>query len=147
MIPLRHVVALALVALFLALAALHVAWAFGGRWGASVAVPEVDGRPAFRPSRAATLVVALLLGAAAAIIAMRASTDPGPSDASWLPRLVRIGTWTLSAVFALRAVGNFDTFGFFKVARDTPFARYDTLLFSPLCAAIALGCIVVARGP
>lgn len=144
MTPLRHIVAFALVAVFLALAALHVYWAFGGRWGASVAVPEVDGRPSFRPSRVATLTVAWLLGTAAAIVAMRSNAMAGQGA---IRSLVHLGAWTLSAVFALRAVGNFDTFGFLKLTRDTAFAHYDTFLFSPLCVAISLGCLLVALGP
>jgi uncharacterized protein DUF3995 len=140
---LRSIVALVLVALFLALAALHLYWAFGGRWGASVAIPELDGRPAFRPGRVATLAVALLLCAAAGIVALRANAIPGPGAAR---ELVRLGAWTLSAVFALRAIGNRDTFGFLKVTRDTAFSRYDTWLFSPLCLTISLGCLLVALG-
>jgi hypothetical protein len=140
---LRHVVAVVLVALFLLLAALHVYWAAGGRWGASVAVPEVGGRPAFQPGPAATLVVALLLAAAAAVVAARARFVPD-LGAPWL---FRAGAWTLSAVFALRTIGNFRTFGLFRAARDTAFARYDRVLFTPLCVAIAVGCLLIAREP
>jgi hypothetical protein len=144
MTALRGSIELALVALFLLLGALHVYWAFGGRWGAVVAIPEVDGKPAFRPGRAATLVVALLLATAAAVIAGRSCLLP--SD-GFIFTLVHLGTWTLGTVFVLRAIGNFDTFGFFKARRATAFARYDTRLFSPLCLAIGVGCFLVALGP
>jgi len=144
---LRQTVAVALVAIFVLLSALHVYWAFGGRWGANVAVPEIAGRPAFRPGRAATLTVAALLGAAAAIIGSRSTVPSWQGVAPLLVPLVRLGVWTLAATFAVRAVGDFTTFGFFKAARGTDFARYDTLLFSPLCVAIALGCLLVALGP
>jgi hypothetical protein len=140
---LQALVAPVLVALFLALAALHVYWACGGRWGASVAVPELDGRPAFRPGRGATLAVAVLLGAAAGIVALKSNGIPGSSVAR---ELVNLGAWTLSAVFALRAIGNRDTFGFLKVARDTAFSRYDTRFYSPLCLTISLCCLLVALG-
>ena len=40
-------------------------------------------------------------------------------------------------VRGLRAVGDFRMVGFWKTVRDTPFARWDTRLFSPLCVAIA----------
>jgi uncharacterized protein DUF3995 len=143
MTVLRQTVVPALIALFLALAVLHVYWAFGGRLGASVAVPEVDGRPLFRPSRAATLTVACLLGAGATIVGLRSHSVSGPDSSR---RFVHLGTWILSGVFALRAVGNFDTVGLFKIARATAFARYDTRLFTPLCLAISLGCLVVALG-
>jgi hypothetical protein len=138
----RSIVAGVLAAVFVGLAALHVSWAFGGHRGARAAIPEVDGEPAFRPGRAATLVVALLLVLAGATVAARSWAVGGERVAL----LSRVGTWTLGAVFALRAVGNFDTFGFFKAARDTAFARYDTLVYSPLCLAIGLGCLLIALG-
>jgi hypothetical protein len=141
--PLK-IVGVVLVTAFLVLAAVHVYWAFGGRWGASVAVPRVDDKPAFRPGRTATLVVAGLLVAAAVIIAVRSRITPGEGASL---QLARLGAWTLGAVFTLRAVGNFHTFGFFKAVRDSAFARYDTLLFSPLCMAIGLACLLVAWGP
>ena len=144
MSALRTVVPSGLVAVFLLLAALHVYWALGGRWGASVAVPEVDGRPAFRPGRGATVSVALLLALAAAVIAIRSNLVQSPA-LSVLP--AKLGAWTLFAVFLLRAVGDFKRVGLFKATRDTAFARYDTFLFSPLSLAIALGCLLSALGP
>jgi hypothetical protein len=41
-------------------------------------------------------------------------------------------------VFVLRAVGNLRTFGFFKNITGTPFSRWDTWLYSPLCLLLAL---------
>ena len=48
------------------------------------------------------------------------------------------GFWGLALVFMLRAVGNLRTFGFFKKIAGTPFSRWDTWLYSPLCLLIAL---------
>jgi catechol 2,3-dioxygenase-like lactoylglutathione lyase family enzyme len=48
-------------------------------------------------------------------------------------------------VFLLRAVGDFRLVGFFKRVRGTPFARWDTRLFSPLCVALGLASLWVAR--
>jgi hypothetical protein len=48
---------------------------------------------------------------------------------------LRCGVWGLALVFMLRAVGNLRTFGFFKTVTGTPFARWDTWLYSPLCPA------------
>jgi hypothetical protein len=143
MISARQVVALALVVVFVALALLHAYWAFGGTWGARVAVPEVNKRLAFRPGRAATLVVAGLLLAAAIIITLKASALPRTGGGAWI---VSAGAWTLTAVFALRAIGDFDRLGVFRVARATAFATYDAWLFTPLCIALSVGCGFVALG-
>jgi hypothetical protein len=60
--------------------------------------------------------------------------------------MARIGIWVLAAVFAARAVGDFRYVGFFKRVRDSRFARRDSRLFSPLCAAIALAAAMVGLG-
>jgi hypothetical protein len=137
-------VAIALAATFAALAALHVYWALGGRWGSVAAIPEVKGAPAFRPGTAATLVVAALLALAAAVVAMRAHLVEVAAVPPWL---VRSASWGLTLVLAARVLGDFRTFGFFKRIRGTRFARNDTLLYSPLCLALAVGCFVLALGP
>jgi hypothetical protein len=123
------------------LATLHVYWAAGGRWGASAAVPEVGGKSAFTPGRAATLLVAALLSTAAALVLWRAGIFRVP-----LPRvLARIGVWGVAAVFALRAVGDFRLFGLFRKPSESRFARNDRRIYTPLCLALALACAVIAQ--
>ena len=51
----------------------------------------------------------------------------------------------LALVFALRAIGDFRYVGFFKSLGDDPFRTWDTWLFSPLCLAIGLAALTVAR--
>ena len=123
-----------------ALGLLHVYWAGGGRWGTDVTVPKQDGKPLFQPPSAGTLLVAILLFSAGLVVLGRLGL--------WgtaLPRWVFVaGTWTLVAVFLGRVVGDFRWFGVFKRTRGTPFARWDTRLFVPLCLLLALGCLVVA---
>ena len=109
-----------LTAVFLTLSLLHVAWALGLRTGPAV-VPSRAGKPLFTPSRAATLTVAALLAAAAAVAWVR-----------WAP-----GLYALALLFSLRAVGDFRYVGFFKRVRDTRFAWWDTRVYSPLCLLIA----------
>jgi hypothetical protein len=131
-------------AVFMALALLHFYWAAGGSWGSRVSVPEKDGRPAFTPGSAATIAVGVLLLSASVVILSRLGNDGGR-----LPRIVpRVGPWVLFAVFLLRAVGDFRLVGFTKRrGTGTAFARWDTLLFSPLSLAIAFGCLGVALRP
>ena len=50
----------------------------------------------------------------------------------------------LSLVFCVRAVGDFRFVGFFKRVRGTPFAIWDTRLFSPLYLLLAAGFARVA---
>jgi hypothetical protein len=133
--------ALALFVLFLTLAGIHVLWAFSGRTVSGRIIPTENGVPVFRPGRAATLAVAALLAAAAGVSLWRGVwPDTGPS---WVPR---IGIVVIAVVFAARAVGDFRLVGFFKRVRDTSFARNDTLVFSPLCAAISALALWLALG-
>ena len=130
--------ALAFVLAFLS--GLHIYWAFGGRWGWGAAIPQVDGRPAFTPSRLATLVVALGLAAAAVLPLVRAGALPFPVP----PPLSQWSAVLLALIFFVRAVGDFQLVGFFKRVRGTPFAIWDTRLFSPLCLLLAAGFARVA---
>jgi hypothetical protein len=127
-------------AVLLALAALHVYWVGGGHLGSGVAIPTRDDRPLFTPGPGSTLAVAALLGAAALVMLGRVGL--------WGSRLPRwpfaAGTWTVAVVFGARVVGDLRWFGLFKRTRRTPFAWWDTWLYVPLCALLALAAILVA---
>lgn len=124
------------------LGAVHVYWALGGRRGAVAAIPQRETVPLFSPTRAATLTVALLLLGAALLVVARVAYH-GDAVPSWA---LAAAVGTVGTVCALRAVGDFRWVGFFKRHRTGPFARRDTWLYSPLSAALAVGCFLVARG-
>lgn len=124
-------------ALLAALAALHVAWGLGLRWGSHAAIPEVAGRPAFRPPRSLTALVAAALGVAAALVVVAVRCG---ASWSWLSLAV-------AGVFALRALGDFRFVGLTKRVHGTAFARWDDGLFTPLSVLLAMCfAIVGARG-
>lgn len=117
-----------LAAILTVLAAIHVYWAFGGKWGATKVTPKLaDGQALFIPGPFATLAVTSLLLVAAAISAGLVLTE----YRLWLMP-------AMAAVFALRAIGEFRYCGFFKRIRNTEFAYWDTRLYSPLCLAMAV---------
>ncbi len=122
------VVGAATAAVLAALSALHVYWALGGRRGWDAAIPEAPGAPMFQPGKLATVIVALLLAVAAAIVA-------------WM---IGAGAWTIAVVFAGRAVGDFRLFGFFKTVKTTRFSRMDSIFYTPLCLVLAAACAAVA---
>jgi Protein of unknown function (DUF3995) len=136
----QRILAAGLIAIFVALSALHVFWAAGGRVGGGVAIPRTGGRALFTPTPLATLAVAGALVAAALVTA---------AAAGWLGRGVplRVGrplAYALALIFAVRAVGDFRYVGFFKSLGDDPFRSWDTWLISPLCLTIAVAAFVVA---
>lgn len=124
-------------ALLMGIAALHVSWLLGSRWGLDSAIPEVKGRPAFNPPRGLTAVVAAAFGAAGALVVIALRAGP---PWSWL-------SLAGAGVFALRALGDFRLVGLTKRVRGTAFARWDDGLYTPLSVLLAiLFSIVGARG-
>ncbi len=123
-----------------ALALMHVYWAFGGRVGKSVAVPEVEGRHTFVPSTAGTLAVAGALFFAAFVVAIAG----GLLTVGGYRGVFRILAYGLSATFLARAVGDFRLVGIFKRVRGTRFATLDTTVFVPLCLGFGLAVLYVA---
>ena len=127
-----------LAVIFAALAGLHFYWAAGGRWGISVSIPTIPNaalgsRRAFSPGPFATVLVAVAL-----LMAMLTILGQlGWWGTTMPPWIFRWATRSIAALFFLRAIGEFRLVGFFKRVHDTPFAHWDTWLFSPLCLAIA----------
>jgi len=128
--------------ILLAIGALHIGWAGGLRWGMRAAIPEVKGAPAFRPPAWLTVAVALALFTASALVAAQSGWLTLPLPAEWIRWLTLSG----AAVFALRALGDFRTAGLTRRWSSSTFARWDALLFTPLCAALSTALLMVAVG-
>ena len=131
-----------LMIIFSLLGLIHIYWAFGGQTGWLAALPEVNGKPSFRPSALMTYFVAFGLFLCALLISITAGfvTLPLPFFIfKWL-------TFALSLVLLLRATGDFNLVGFFKRVRGTRFAYLDTRFYSPLCFLLAIGVFLVAYG-
>ena len=110
---------------------LHVAWAFGVRWGQGAVIPTVDGRPTLSPGRGITIIVGVLLLAAGDLY-MGAADGRSPA---WF---FRLGACGVALVLLARVVGDRRTVGLTKQVKDTPFARKDTTVYVPLCLALAV---------
>jgi hypothetical protein len=134
--------ALTTATVFAFLALMHFYWAVGGGSGLNSAIPEINGMPVFKPAKAATAAVGLVLAATAAIVLMHAGELPSPVP-TWLLEGAVVGA---SAVLIMRAIGDFRLVGFFKRNRDSPFARMDTLLYSPLCLVLGAALALLAAG-
>jgi hypothetical protein len=136
-----NVLAIAVCGVFAVLALWHFRMAAAPAPGVSGAVPSVEGKPLFVPSRRATVGVGIALLSFAALVAAAAGLLPLP-----LPRVAL--AW-LSYGLALglfgRAVGEFKYVGFFKRVRGSRFARLDTLIYSPLCLLLSVGVALVAH--
>ena len=112
----------------------HLYWASGGKFGSGATVPTVGETRAFNPSPLGTVLVAAALLLAMLIILGQLGLL-GKVIPKWI---FRCGTCGIALIFFLRSIGDFKLIGFFKRASDTPFANWDTWLFSPLCLVIAI---------
>ena len=130
-------------AVLASLAGLHVYWALGGKWGSFATVTIIADRRTFDPTPLATCVVAFSLVIGAATICGRVGLF---ATGSW-SALFRFGAWCVCGAFLLRALGDLKTFGLFKTVHGTPFAYWDTRLYSPLCFALTVLAGTVASGP
>lgn len=125
---------------FLGLAVWHFYMALVVASGVTGAVPSVEGKPLFVPTRTATAgvgVVLLLFAVLVAGTARLVSVGLPAVVLSWLSYALAVG-------LLARAIGEFRYVGFFKRVRGTKFARRDTLLYSPLCLLLAVAVALVA---
>ena len=126
--------------ILLALSALHLYWAAGGRWGFDEALPRDEaGRRVLNPGKMDCIVVAAGLFLFAGCHLIRVGVSPIALPA-WL---ANYGIWVISAIFAVRALGDFRYVGFSKRIRNTDFARRDTCYYAPLCVLLALGGVFI----
>lgn len=136
-------VAWGLAAVLVLVSLVHFYWAARGVASSASVPSHADGTPVFKPGRVATVLVALALLLSALIVLGRAQL----LDLRMPPLALRVGIWGVATTFAARTVGEFRYVGLFKRVSGTPFARWDSRLFTPLCAAIAIATVFVATSP
>ena len=137
------VLACLLAAVFGFLGGVHVYWGFGGRWTAGAAGPtRAEGKPLFSPGLGACLVVAGGLFAFGYVCLLHAAFPPHLPLSGRLPtRWIHCG---IAGIFALRTIGDFRYFGWFRRITVTEFAARDRKIYTPLCAALAIALVWLA---
>ncbi|WP_407330672.1 DUF3995 domain-containing protein [Enterovibrio sp. 27052020O] len=129
-------------AFFLLLAAfIHVYWALGGRRGVANAIPMVEGERAFTPGAFVTLLVAAGLTFFGLLSLSLAGLISLPI---WLSSYLQIIGFIVAGIFLLRAVGDFKLVGFSKKIKGSPFAVWDSRLYSPLCLFLGAGYVYLS---
>ncbi|MFB9328837.1 DUF3995 domain-containing protein [Paenibacillus aurantiacus] len=134
-----HLVTWIVGSILILLSGVHLYWMAGGKKGTIAVVPSKGRKPLFRPTMAATGAVALSLAAAGWFaLALGGAAGRLPLSESFYS----YGGWALSAIFLIRAVGDFRWVGFFKKHKGTVFAKWDSALYSPLCVFLGV-CLVI----
>ncbi len=125
-----------LAGILLAVSAIHVYWAAGGKAGLTAAIPHTGNEPAFTPGRIVTLLVAFaLLGIATLLLSLGYFRENLPEP---LLTAARYAAYLASAVLVLRVIGDFKFIGAFKKIRNSRFATLDTYIYNPLCLLLAI---------
>lgn len=124
--------------IFFCLSMLHFYWTMGGKWGLATSIPLTkDLKPLFKPGLFSTLLVAFgLLFFAIIILSQEAKLIANKS-------FLRYGTLAIAFLFFARCIGDFSYIGLFKKIKGTPFARSDNRIYIPLCAYLALSCLLI----
>lgn len=135
-----EIIAWVVSSILLVISGLHVYWAFGGKAGSRAVIPTNGAEKLFQPSPMGTIVVALLL-ALAAWIALEWGDAVTPRLFS--ETLLTVGGWVVAAVFVIRGIGDFKWVGMFKRKKGTAFAKWDSVLFSPLCLLLGICYILI----
>lgn len=131
---------LVVIILLVFIAFMHLYWVFGGRLGLDSVIPTVHDRPLLNPGKIAAFIVAIAMCGFSFIAYLLQFHDL--SSASYSIYILSIG-WMLSFIFVLRAIGEFNVVGFFKKVKDSKFAKYDTMLYSPLSLFIGLYFVLI----
>jgi hypothetical protein len=125
---------LALAGVLIAIAALHLSWAFGLDWPAprgELAAHVTAGTR--RPGRPVTVAVAAAIAAAGGVVlAFRA-----PLAWPW-NMLAAAAYWTVLLVFLARGLAGYFP-ALWRAAEGRPFYRLNRVYYSPLCLVIAGG--------
>ncbi len=126
--------------IFLAISIVHFYWGLGGKWKINEAAPTNEkGKEVLKTGPLSCFVVALGLLGFAIIVLDSAKIVRIP-----LPHWLSVnGLRIIAAIFIIRAIGDFRYVGFFKKIQHTVFAKKDSQIYSPLCLAIGISCVLI----
>jgi len=113
---------------------LHFYWVAGGKWWLDKSLPMNSNQVITYPSRGLTFIVAIGLFFFATIIACFSKLIDCPLP-NWVSKIVVYG---LAVIFFLRTLGDFKYVGFFRKIKNTTFAHYDALIYTPLSLTLCL---------
>jgi hypothetical protein len=115
------------------LGAVHLYWALGGKRVFQHSLPRKStGELLFLPRKIDCLIVGLgLIGFGFLLLNQVGLINLPGSNA-----VINGGSLFVGVIFLARALGDFKYLGFFKSIRNSPFAKYDSLYYSPLCLYI-----------
>lgn len=113
----------------------HLYWAFGGLIGLDMALPTQNGELLINPGKIATFIVGLALFGFALIAYLLHFYNL--HSTLYRDYIIIIG-WSLSGIFMLRGIGEFNAVGLFKKIKSSEFAYYDTYFYTPFALSMGI---------
>jgi hypothetical protein len=139
----KSYLAISLTIFFSIISVIHIYWAFGGEKGIRKAIPTNDGKPLFNPGPVSTLIIGLLLNLLSILILEYSDV----MDVDFIPKIYI--KWMLlicAGFFLLRSIGDFKYAGFTKKITNSPFAYWDTRLYSPIFLILSIAFVYFVLG-
>ena len=128
------------IAILLFGAAFHFYWGFGGRVGYEASIPRrITGERLFTPPSWGAHLVGIVLVVASWLVLAVAQIVSFPLPLAWARCLVMV----MAVGFIIRALWASPYGGLFKSVRNSAFAHYDTVLYSPLFLVLGAGLLYV----
>jgi len=135
-------VAILCVGILLFGAGFHFYWGWGGRIGYEASIPRrATGERLFEPPNWGAHLVGVVLLGASWLVLVTAQLVPSPISQVATRALVGV----MACGFIVRAVWCSPYGGFLKTVRNSTFAYYDTVLYSPLLLILGAGLLYVLR--
>jgi len=126
--------------IFIFLAALHIYWAFGGKWASDSVIPTFpDGKLTFQPPVLTTLFVTAGLIVFATLTLLASTFFEG----YMVSKYAKSGNYFIASLFTLRSIGDFKFVGFSKKITHTKFAINDSKLYTPLSCLIGFNSFLI----
>lgn len=121
--------------IFFTLGIIHFYWAAGGQFGFENTLPtNQEGVRMLDPQTIDCIIGGIVFTFFGSIYAISLKS----MNSKFAKAILNICLWFIPIIFMLRAIGDFNYVGFFKEIKNTNFAYYDTILYSPLCLVIAV---------
>jgi hypothetical protein len=120
---------------------IHLYWTVGGKRAFYHSLPrKATGELLFVPKKIDCLIVGIGLIGFGFLLLAGIEVIVLPIRDVW----VKNGSLIVGVIFITRALGDFKYLGFFKSVRNNPFAKYDSLYYSPISLYMGLTFILSA---
>ena len=126
--------------IFCLLAVLHFYWAAGGSWGLEDAMTPTMRAAINSPGKVIGFkILTVIVGLGLLLMGYLMLANWVGGLPTWAAGYLPWATLVVSAIFTLRAIGDFKEVGLFQGTPGSEFSRRDKRIYSPLCGLLATG--------